>query len=370
MSRAFSPGLQVHSSYLVQKSRELPIRGEILVQQGQRVEGDQIVARAKVDGELRIVRVSDELGIAPAELAQSLTVAQGDTVQQGAVLAEMRGLWGLFRSTVSAPISGTIEFISLSTGHIGLRAAAQPLNLTAYIAGTVSAIEAERAVVIETQATFVQGIFGVGGERLGIIHLMAVKEDGIVDVQHVPNDTQGLILVGGCSPTLAALTKAAAGGAVGFITGSIDGATLSAYLGYDIGIALTGDEDISMTVIVTEGFGSVAISRRVLDALRQVDGMSASINGATQVRAGAQRPEIIAPAASVAQHDRCAASNGLVVGARVRLIRVPYFGAIGTVEQLPHELEQIESGAMARVLRARLEGGAIVTVPRANVELL
>ena len=54
----------------------------------------------------------------------------------------------------------------------------------------------------------------------------------------------------------------------------------------------------------------------------------------------------------------------------MRLIRVPYFGAIGTVVELPHEPVQIESGASVRVLRAELADGRKVVVPRANVELI
>jgi hypothetical protein len=59
----------------------------------------------------------------------------------------------------------------------------------------------------------------------------------------------------------------------------------------------------------------------------------------------------------------------LEIGARVRLIRVPYFGSRGTVSELPHELRELETGAMARVLCARLDDGRDVVVPRANVEL-
>jgi hypothetical protein len=96
------------------------------------------------------------------------------------------------------------------------------------------------------------------------------------------------------------------------------------------------------------------------------------LNGTTQVRAGAVRPEIIVPGAapveSAAVTDVMA--RGLTLGASVRLIRFPFFGLHGQVTELPHSLERIETGAHARVLRVRLSDGRVVTVPRANVELL
>jgi hypothetical protein len=41
----------------------------------------------------------------------------------------------------------------------------------------------------------------------------------------------------------------------------------------------------------------------------------------------------------------------------------------GVAEELPHELMQLETGAMARVLKTRLDDGRVVYVPGANIEL-
>ena len=62
--------------------------------------------------------------------------------------------------------------------------------------------------------------------------------------------------------------------------------------------------------------------------------------------------------------------QGIVVGSNVRIIRAPYFGELGEVTDLPPKLEQMESETMVRVLRAKLRNGDVVTVPRANVEMI
>ncbi len=369
MSNALTPALAVTSRTTLRRRRDLPILGEILVREGDAVQGSQVVARALLEGELRLVRAAELLGIPAEDVAAALKVKIDDDVVEGAMLAEVRGLWGLFRSTVLAPMSGRIEFVSSSTGHIGIRAPSRPLNLPAYITGRVVAVDPNRSVVVESECTFVQGIFGVGGERQGRVRILPISPTTVVTEDAIPSDISGSIVVGGHSPTIGALRKAADNGAVGFITGSLDDRALREYLGYDIGVALTGDEAVSMSVIITEGFGSLPMSTRTFDAMKQVAGEIASINGATQVRAGALRPEFIAPKGCSASVSECH-SCGLDVGERIRLIRVPFFGATGRITELPHDLERIETGAHVRVLRAVLDDGRQVTVPRANVELL
>jgi len=239
--------------------------------------------------------------------------------------------------------------------------------------GTIVALDDGRGVTIENEVAFIQGIFGVGGERTGTIRILTECAERPVQESDIPMICKGDILVGGSSPSIAALQSAADRGAVGFVTGSIDDRTLSSYVGYDIGIALTGDEPVPMTLIITEGFGAIPIDRRIFEVLRAADGASASINGATQVRAGALRPEIITRALSAVE---CAAvtpssARSLRLGSLVRLIRVPYFGLRGVIVDLPHDLVQIETGAWARVAKVRLnESQKEVVVPRANIEVV
>jgi hypothetical protein len=37
---------------------------------------------------------------------------------------------------------------------------------------------------------------------------------------------------------------------------------LREYVGFDIGVAITGDEDLPLTLIITEGFGGMSLSDR------------------------------------------------------------------------------------------------------------
>ena len=57
-------------------------------------------------------------------------------------------------------------------------------------------------------------------------------------------------------------------------------------------------------------------------------------------------------------------------GTQIRIIRDPYFGAIGKVVSLPVELQALASGSKVRVLEAELATGEKVIIPRANVEII
>jgi hypothetical protein len=372
MAQAFTPGLTVRSGVVMRKLRELPLAGETLVQVGDRVTASQEVARAFLPGDLHIMRLPEKMGLEPFEVLKGLRVKEGDAVESGALLCEHAGFFGWLKTRFVSTATGIVEFISERTGHVGVRTASKPVTLAAYISGEVVAVEAGKSVLIETSGALVQGIFGVGGERSGVLSLLPVTEDQAVEVSDLPANCAGLILVGGASAAASVLKEAAARGALGFMVGSVDDKALKSYVGHEIGIALTGDEKVAMTLIITEGFGKLAMSKRIVQLLKAFEGRRVSINGATQVRAGALRPELIVPDVSAentmgARTDLEAA--GLQVGSHVRLIRVPYFGLRGEVVELPHAMEEIPTGAHARVLRAKLADGLVVTVPRANVEL-
>lgn len=370
MAQAFTPGLQILSNTLVRRIRELPLTGEVDVKVGEMVSSDTIVLRAALPGDLVLVRGPEELGVDAEEFQQLLKVEEGQQIAEGALIAEFRAFFGLLHSVLRSPASGTIEFIAPRTGHIGIRQPPRPMAVKAYVSGKVVAVDKGRSVTVETPAALIQGIFGVGGERVGTLRMLRIEPDAEITPDDIPTDCSGCILVGGARPTIESLRKAAAQGAKGLVTASIDDQCLKSYLGYDLGIALTGDEDVPMTVIITEGFGRLPMSPRVLEVLRQLDGRAASMSGVTQVRAGAVRPELVVP--READGSSRASQEPLVLkeGSRVRLIRFPYFGLFADVLSLPSKPERIATGAVTRVLRARLADGKVITVPRANVELV
>jgi hypothetical protein len=371
MGTAYTPGLIVSASHTVEKVRRLPLKGRILVEKGAGVSPQQVVAEADLPGDLETVRISQQLGVEPVELGGRIAVGVGDRVSRGTLLASVKTFFGFFTTTCTSPIDGTVEYYSSVTGHMGIRRPPVPVRLTAYMRGVIKEVIPEEGVVVESCGAFIQGIFGVGGERQGHLRVVVGKPSDPLESSRIPKDAGGHILVGGGYVDAQALRQAEAAGATGVVVGGIRDEELEAFLGYRIGVAVTGHEQIPLTLIVTEGFGVIPMAERTFSLLKSLEGKESSVNGTTQIRAGALRPEVIVPAVSAAGSEEIGTSGGqLRIGTAIRLIRVPHFGMRATVVALPQDPVLIATGARVRVLEAALEDGRRVTVPRANVELM
>lgn len=371
MAHAYTPGLKVTERAVIRKTRRLPILGEVMVENGQAVLPHTVVARTDIPGNPQTVNVANLLGVEPEDIADFMKKKEGDSVKKGELMAEYKSFFGLFKHQVQSPTDGTIEMISTVTGQVTLREPPVPIEIDAYVDGMVEEVLPKEGVVVKTEGAFIQGIFGVGGETQGVIRMVTDSPDDVLDASRIKSDDGGKILVGGSLITSDAIKRAAEVGAKGIVAGGIIDSDLIDYLGFDIGVAITGHEDIPVTVIITEGFGKMRMADRTFQLLKDLSGFKASINGATQIRAGVMRPEIIVPGYEAkARMQEQDLTQGLVAGTPIRIIREPYFGMLAEIVDLPPELQVIESEAKVRILRAKLEDGTVVTVPRANVEMI
>jgi len=373
MAHAYTPGLRVTRGTVIRKDRKLPLKGKVVVQNGDRVRRGDVVARTDLPGDVVALNLVNRLGCLPGEVPRYMLKGEGEAVEEGEPLAETQPLIKWFKSTVNSPATGVVESVSSVTGQVILRKKPRPIEVLAYVDGQVVDVFADEGVCIETSGAYIQGIFGVGGECWGPLHMGAQAAGE--KLQTLGVECAGKIVVVGSLISLALIDQAREVGALGLVGGGLRDQDLRDLLGYDLGVAITGDEDIGLTVIVTEGFGEIAIAHKTFAILEACSGMETSISGATQIRAGVLRPEIIVPAVEGKgwagevglEHGH---GQGMGIGDLLRVIRVPYFGRIGCISALPTELQRVESGAQVRVLEVEFEDGEKVVVPRANVEMI
>lgn len=373
MAQAYTPGLLVSRGCRWRCRRLLPVTGNVLVAVGDSVTAEQVVARTFLPGDAVPVNLAKRLGVSASELSRRMLRPIGVRVELGETLARSKGFFGFFQAEFPSPLAGTIESISKVTGQVILRGAPIAVQVVAYLAGTIIEVVPDEGVVVEADVALIQGIFGVGGEAFGTLQVVAKSPDEDLTEQVIKPEHRDCIVIGGRRITGAAIRKAIEVGAAAVIAGGIDDHDLREILGYDLGVAVTGTEKLGTTIIVTEGFGEIAMARRTFDLLASHAGRAASVNGATQIRAGVMRPEIVIPLSqplTEAQRDAGRVVGALNVGSPVRIIREPYFGALGTVTRLPHEQVLLASESLARVVEVNLADGQPVMVPRANVELI
>lgn len=371
MSAGYTPGLRVSAQTRHQVRRVLPIAGDVLVAVGDAVVARQVVAQTFMPGDITPLNMAKLLSMPPADVPECLLKKAGDTLHAGDVLARTKGIFGRFRTEYTAQVAGTIESVSSVTGQVIVRGAPLPVEVLAYLTGRVTEVVPREGCVIEADATFVQGIFGIGGEVFGPIRMACRDHDQELTPDLITADMKGAVVVGGARVTEEAIERARSIGVAALVTGGVDDRDLETFLGYTLGVAITGHERVGLTLVVTEGFGEIAMAERTFTLLASREGAEAAVNGATQIRAGVMRPEIIIPlATALTTADQAAGTDtgGLEIGAPVRVIRDPYFGVIGTVASLPPEPQVLASGSLARVLEVTFATGKGVMIPRANVE--
>jgi hypothetical protein len=372
MAHAYTPGLRVTGHAVIRRERRLPLKGDVLVQVGAEVQADTVVARTELPGNVQTVNVAARLSLDPARVPEALTVPVGSATRKGEVIAEGKSLFGLVRQTAVSPSDGTIESVSPITGQLILREPPIPVEVRAYVRGVVADVIADEGVVVETDAAFLQGIFGVGGETWGPIALATKGHTEPLTPAHLRPEHRGHVVVGGSHVSYDALMRAREVGAAAVVAGGFDDQDLRRLLGKDLGVAITGSEDLGITLVLTEGFGHIPMAARGWKLLEEHQGELASVSGATQIRAGVMRPEILIPGSQ--RRGRTGTSEsamGLEIGSALRVIREPHFGRIGKVLELPPELQVLDSEASVRVLVVEFaDDGSQAMVPRANVELI
>ena len=372
MAHAYTPGLKVLHHAKVEKNRRLPIKGKITKQVGDLLKPDDVVATTDLPGNVQMLKVANVLNIGPADVPDVMLVKEGDKVEKGQMIAETEGLFGFFKSDVKSPIDGTVESISDVTGQVVMREAPIPVEVDAYMSGMVKEIIPDEGVIVEADAAFIQGIFGIGGESRGTMEILVDNREQELTTDLLNESHKGKIVVGGSFVNLETYKKALSLQIAGIVVGGFNYYDLEEILGYTLGVAITGSEDLVTSLIVTEGFGNIRMGSRTFDLLNKENGKFVSINGATQIRAGVIRPEIVIPLqkseipeTSVYQSD----DRGISKGSLVRIIRAPYFGKMGEVVSLPPELQQMESETMVRVAEVKIDSG-ILNIPRANLEMV
>jgi len=124
---------------------------------------------------------------------------------------------------------------------------------------------------------------------------------------------------------------------------------------------------LGFVLVITEGFGAMNMGRRAWDIFRALEGRRVALSGATQVRAGVIRPEVVA-----APRGAGSAAPDIVpvdaAGARVRVVRGSRFGDLGVIRAAPATPGVLATGALAAVFEVELDSGERISLPRSNVE--
>ncbi len=233
------------------------------------------------DEKPHIVDVAGQLGIKPKHIKAYLKFKQGDFVGAEQTLAS-----DISKSIfVKAPSSGILKHIDVKKGTVTVQYDIKPVRMYSHVRGTVSRVIPEQSVTVQGTGSRLQGVIGFGSKNNGpLCEISDLKNDSMAD---------GSIAFSVKPINEAFLRRASESGVSGIIAPSILASDWVSFHGKELGIAITGDENIPFTMILTAGFGDHMMDTKSAGFLRNSEGRTASLSGRTQIRAGVTRPLVI-----------------------------------------------------------------------------
>ena len=109
------------------------MKGKVLVETGDKVSTGDIVASTEIPGNVQMMNAANQLNIEPENIKDYMLLGIDQSVKRGDVIAENKGLFGLFKASLKSPIDGTIANISDITGQIIISEPPMPIEENSYI---------------------------------------------------------------------------------------------------------------------------------------------------------------------------------------------------------------------------------------------
>lgn len=323
------------------------------VKEGDRVDASSVVAHCEVSAGQRLVKVAHVLGVPRRDIKRYLLRSIGDRIYQGEIIARKKGVFGVGRKELKSPADGVITSIDES-GDIIVKFLPMPVRLVAGASGLISDVR-EDAIIVRTFGSEIIGSAGLGKPREGIIKMIAQQNEFIIP-QKIDASCQGRIIVGGSHLDRASIEKALTVGVKGIVVGGID---------YRDFVSLGVESDVGITIIVTEGFGTVTMGKDVYEAFSKENDKFTFINGL-------ERTVLIPQDKKVVDNKPLDREiwRELKKGDVVRHFQADTSELVGVVEAISENDVKLSSGLSTIVADIKFASGRKVSVPAANLEII
>ena len=337
----------------IRRERRLPLHGEVLVNEGQEVHPEDLVAEASLPGKLCLVDIARGLDVDTCDAHQFLVRQPGEYLLEEDVIAQVEGA---FHRLVRAPISG--RFAAFHQGHALLEIGRDTIQVQAGMIGVVEGVIPEYGAIIATNGLLVQGVWGNGRIGSGGLNVVEAAWSAPLNASMFNEAEKGQVLAAGqCSDadTLAHLGEL---GLAGLIAGSLAPDLIPAVMA------------LSIPIIVLQGFGPLPTDKSLFEILNPLAGEVVCIHAAPTNRLTGVRPEVIIPQPGEAVSEDPGPRNELRIGQRVRLCSGKANGQTGKVLAFVDDRPFFESGLQLPAVVVELNDGERITVPQQNLVIL
>lgn len=349
----FTPVTHILPLANIRRHRMLPVEGVVLVRAGQEVQADEVIAQAEINPEHISLNIERGLGVPRNRVSNYLKREIGDDIPEGGVIASRSGM---FSREVRAPRAG--KLVAVGGGQVLLQVSNRPFELLAGIPGIVLEIKADFGAVIQTAGAWIQGVWGNGHLEVGPLQSIPQEKNRPVSSTQLDSSYKGSIVLAGHCRDREVFEKGIDIQLKGLILGSM--ATRLIPLA----------SRVPYPVILIDGFGKIPMNSAAYNLLSTNVQREITLNAMQYDLLTGDRPEIIIPFSRVENPPIPINISQIKPSERVRILRQPHQGAVGTVESVLPGVKRFPSGLKVEAVEVRLEEGEKVVVPVANIEVL
>lgn len=373
--------LRVEKDKVIRVIRTLKGKGTISVNVGQQVTPEEIIGRAAISSGFRTLNLSTLLGVSSQEVEKYLTRKLGQRIYKDELLAEKKGGFLTGKKMVVSPTDGILDFLNNKTGELKITFLPRKADLPAGCYGIVEDIDNARGqVIIRTLVSQIYGIFGSGRSRDGILHVLG-KKDNLISKQEIQTKYDGQILIGGGLFFKETISAAISIGVSGMITGGINAEDYKDIASGRLVFPKKLDNDIGISIVVCEGFGSIPIADDIFGILSEyegkfifIDGNKAIINlpsfsSSSLVKVKNTKLPPLQDHELMADQDHLNGVLDIKLNARVRIIGNSYLGEQGKIISIDESLSLLPSGIKTYLATIETDRRKI-QVPFANLEII
>lgn len=271
--------LRIEKDVIIRLNKILRGKGTINVSKGQEVTPSDIIGTTNISSGFRTINLAEQLGVAPSEAEKYLKRSLGQRIFKGELLASKKG--GLFggQKQVLSPTDGVLDFINPKTGEMRMTFMPKKVDLPAGVYGVVESVDSEKGlIIIRSQVSIVHGIFGSGRVRDGKLHILG-RRDELLGKAFISPTYEEQIIVGGALVFKDAISAAISAGVAGIICGGINAKDYKSMAGGRLIFPKKIENDIGISIVICEGFGSISIGEDIYEILSKYDGSYVSIDG-------------------------------------------------------------------------------------------
>ena len=341
------------SNIELQRTRQLPLPGQVLVKEGDEVAPEDVIAETTISSGIRLVNLYRALNLSSEEVEGCLVREVGDTLEEGDVIAQAEGV---IPRLVRAPADGIL--LDVNDGQAVLAADETIFRVQSGVIGRIQKVIPEYGAVIQTRGSLIQGMWGNGKVGQGALRVLIDKQEGLLDAADLDEVEKGDLLAGGVCLNGTVLVTAVEREAAGIIVIRLAPELIPTAL------------DMAIPVIVVGGFGPGLPDQRTVDILRLGAGKMACVNAVDVDRSQGHRPEVIIPQEDGKAEELLGFQGVIEVGMQVRLLSGEFVGRVGEVEACAKSPVEFPSGLELPSVLIRLENGEAVSASSQNLVIL